>query len=350
MMKRVAVTAACLAGTAATGLFASPANAVGETHIVRSGQSIQAAVDAARPGDTVLVMPGTYEGSVRVTTSDVTIRGTDADATVLTPAAQPAAETCAAQTDVGMCVAGADRVRIESLTVTGFARYGVFASDTDELAVRHVHATQNAQYGIGVEMSTRSRLTENHATGNGQAGILLANTVAEESGATDTRGTEISGNYLNQNHQGVVVRRVRNVTVESNQVTGNCAGVMLVGDENTPQAGDIRVTNNTVTANNASCAATDRLPAVQGAGIVLTGVANSTLTHNTVNDNVGASTMSGGIVLFPSIVGTPNRDNTVQANNLRGNGPADLADNDTAGVNNTFNSNTCQVSVPAGRC
>ncbi len=350
MMKRVAVAVACLAGTAATGMVANPANAASTTHVVRPGQSIQAAVDAARAGDTVLVMPGTYQGSVRVTRPDVTVRGANADRTVLTPAARPASEACAAQTGVGICVSGADRVRIESLTVSGFAKYGVFASDTDRLTVTHVRATANAQYGIGEERSTRSHVVSNRATGNGQAGLLVANTVSEEGGATDTMGTIVAGNALDNNHQGLVLRRVRDVTVESNHATGNCAGMMLVGDENTPHAGDLRVHDNTVTMNNATCAATDRLPVVQGAGIVMTGIENSTVTRNTVMGNVGTSTMSGGIVLFPSLVGTPNRDNTVQANTLSGNGPADLADHDTAGVNNTFSGNSCQVSMPAGRC
>jgi len=349
MMKRVAVAVACLAGTAATGMVAIPANAASTTHVVRPGQSIQAAVDAARAGDTVLVMPGTYQGSVQVTRPDVTIRGEDADRTVLTPAAQPSSATCADQPGVGICVTGADRVRVEGLTVSGFAKYGVFASDTDRLTVTHVRANANTQYGIGVERSTRSHVVSNRATGNGQAGVLVANMVSGEGGATDTQGTVVAGNALDNNHQGLVLRRVRDVAVESNHATGNCAGMMLVGDENTPHAGNLRVHDNTVTTNNATCAATDRLPAIQGAGIVMTGIESSSVRHNTVTGNVGTSPMSGGIVLVPSMVGTPNRDNTVQANTLRGNGPADLADHDTAGVNNTFSGNSCQVSMPAGR-
>ena len=49
--------------------------------IVKRGESIQAAVDRAQPGDTILVLPGTYTGTpgddsvVDVQTSNLTIVG-----------------------------------------------------------------------------------------------------------------------------------------------------------------------------------------------------------------------------------------------------------------------------------
>jgi polygalacturonase len=56
---------------------ASPAAALaGNTIIVTT--TIQAAVDAAQPGDTILVPPGTYRESVLVNKSHLTITGSPA--------------------------------------------------------------------------------------------------------------------------------------------------------------------------------------------------------------------------------------------------------------------------------
>ncbi|MGW1273470.1 right-handed parallel beta-helix repeat-containing protein, partial [Streptomyces sp. NPDC002491] len=83
---------ACTATLLGTGLgAASPATGrpAHRVHVVHPGQSIQRAVDAAAPGDTVLVAFGTYRESVTVKTPGLTLRGMGRG-TVLRPAAAPA--------------------------------------------------------------------------------------------------------------------------------------------------------------------------------------------------------------------------------------------------------------------
>jgi pectin methylesterase-like acyl-CoA thioesterase len=73
---RKLVIAACAAGLG-IALSSGPAASawVSRTIVVWPGQSIQAAVDRADPGDTVLVRPGVYHQSVEIRKDGITLRG-----------------------------------------------------------------------------------------------------------------------------------------------------------------------------------------------------------------------------------------------------------------------------------
>ncbi|KOU56444.1 hypothetical protein ADK57_42410 [Streptomyces sp. MMG1533] len=348
----------CTAAVLGAGLGAAPPVAGHTIHVVRPGESIQKAVDAAESGDTVLVAPGTFHESVKVTTPGLTLRGMGRR-TVIEPAekkavgTKKAANSCA-EGGNGICVVGTkDRkvegVTVASLTVTGFTANGVFATATDGLTVRNVRAVKNGVWGIAQEESVRGVFRRNTARDNGDAGLFLANSVKAEEGATDTRGTVVAGNRLEGNRIGVTVRRLRNLSVEHNRLTGNCAAIFVVGDENKPKAGDLAVRDNRIARNNKLCPKTARLPFLQGSGIVLTGAEETLVTGNVITDNVGTSPLSGGIVLFKSFVGGTSERNRISDNVLQGNAPADLVNADT-GKGNTFEGNTCKASKPAGLC
>ncbi|MET7645534.1 right-handed parallel beta-helix repeat-containing protein [Streptomyces sp. NPDC005426] len=323
-------------------------------HVVRPGQSIQAAVDAARPGDTIFVRPGTYRESVLITTPGLTLRGAG-ERTVIEPGASGSrTDNACAKAGNGICVLGTaqgtvDDVSISSLTVSGFTKSGVWASWTDGLEVRSVTSRSNGVWGIAQQRSTRSDILHNTARSNGDAGIFVANSVDEEGGAIDTGGTRVRGNTLTDNRIGFTARRVRSLTVNRNTFTANCSGVFVVGDEGKPQAGAMTIRSNRITGNNKFCAATERLPAIQGSGIVLTGTESTEVRNNEIRDNVGATPLSGGVVLFKSFVGAKNTDNTISDNTVLGNRPADLANQDT-GTGNRFTGNVCTTSAPAGMC
>ncbi|MEV6183040.1 right-handed parallel beta-helix repeat-containing protein [Streptomyces sp. NPDC052015] len=344
---------ACTAAVVTAGIGAAPPVSSHTTRVVHPGQSIQKAVDASKPGDTVLVAPGTYRESVKVTTSGLTLRGVGRQTVIQPSTLKKAVNSCAAAGN-GICVEGTkDRrlkdVTVASLTVTGFTKTGLTATSTDRLTVRNVTAVKNGVWGIAQERSVRGVFRANTARDNGDAGLFLANTVKAEEGAVDTRGTVVERNRLEGNRIGLTVRRLRNLTVAHNHLTRNCAGVFLVGDENKPRAGALTVRDNRIERNNKSCPKTARLDAIQGSGIVLTGVEDTVVTRNTIRDHAGTSPMSGGIVLFKSVVGTPSERNRISGNTLSNNSPADLVDADT-GKNNTFVGNTCGASRPAGLC
>ena len=367
MTKRHIAYLACTAALLATGLGAAPAGAGEKIHVVRPGESIQKAVDAAKSGDTILLAPGTYSQSVRLTHSHLTLRGWNGES-VLKPATKKAVKArkkagkkagrkgnSCAKAGNGICVEGTKGhpvtdVTITGLTVTGFAKNGLWSSYTDKLAVRDVTAEKNGQWGIAQEHSTRGVFSHNTARNNGDAGLFLANTATQEGGATDTKGAMIAGNRLSGNRVGVTVRRLRNLTISHNDITANCAGVFVVGDETPPRAGALTVSDNRIVKNNKYCAKTARLPFLQGSGIVLTGAEDTEVARNLITDNEGSSPLSGGIVIFKSMVGVTSERNRISENKLERNSPADLVNGDLAGEGNTFQGNTCEASEPEGLC
>jgi nitrous oxidase accessory protein NosD len=344
---------ACTAAVVAAGLGAAPPTDHPTVHRVSPGESIQKAVNTAKPGDAIVLSPGTYHESVRITVPGLTLRGWSARSTVIVPGPSSADSTCA-KAGHGICVTGKDSspvtdVTVRSLTLRGFAKNGLWASGTDRLTVRQVTSENNGQWGFAQEQSVRGVFRDNVAQGNGDAGLFLANTVIAEQGARDTKGAVIRHNRLLGNRIGLTVRRLRNLAVDHNEATGNCVGVFVVGDENRPLPGALSVRHNYIHDNNKYCAKTARLPFLQGSGIVLTGTEDTLVAHNRVEDNRGKSPLSGGIVLFKNFKGAPNQRIEIRDNVVQRNGTADLANRDT-GKGNGFHGNACAVSQPAGMC
>lgn len=341
----IALTAALV--PAGTGLLDRPAQAADTVHVVQPGESVQAAVDAAAPGDIVELAPGSHLGSVRIATDNLTLRGPRTGDAVIMPAAGDASHDCATG-GYGVCAFGtAERkvvgVRVQALTVTGFRKTGVMGRFADRLAVRGVRAHGNGEHGIGQEFSTQGSFSGNTAKDNAQSGLF----VGDEAGSP---GTAVSGNFASGNRIGVHLRRARHVAITGNMLTGNCAGAFLVGDETRPVAGETDIVGNTMTENNRYCPGNERIAHIQGSGIVLTGTQRVRITANHIVDNRGDSPMSGGIVMVPSFTGDATSHQDISHNTVLRNAPADLAERDPRTTGNRYGANTCSTSQPAGLC
>src|SRR5215213_1461322 len=207
------VMAATTGGTA----FAGFAEAKPKGHVVRPGQSIQKAIKAADPGDTIVVRGGIHRQSVKVNKDGISLRGVDA---VLKPPAKPTSSpSCGVS---GFCVE-ADDVSISGFTVRGFPDFGIVTFGARNARFVANSAFDNGEYGITTFSSTGTKIIANRTSGSAEAGIY----VGDSSHADATvAANETYGNFL-----GILVRNARHGKVAANQVHNNCLGMLFLADE-----------------------------------------------------------------------------------------------------------------------
>lgn len=349
--KRPLVLALTLAMGAGIGLMAAPA-ALAATVNVGPGQSIQAAIDAASPGDTIVVAPGTYRENLFINKNNITLQGTPG-ATELAPpgAAKVTHNPCYVSPSNfdGICIKSADGVTVSGFTVRGFPGVGIHAIASDHLTLDNNRLNNNGHDGIAVYRSSFVTISHNQAAGSSDAGILVAD--------SPDGAIVIDGNTTTKNGAGIYVRDLGNNDVFqgnfiiNNDSEGNCVGILALDTPGGPAEamsvyigaaglGGEQFGGNRVIANNKTCPPTQYLPAtVSGTGILALGSqlvpgptgaslgSNFTIRFNTVRDNVPSDTKvpyAGGIVLgtYP---GSPAlTDSNICCNVAFGNQPYDI--------------------------
>ncbi|MGW4238738.1 right-handed parallel beta-helix repeat-containing protein [Streptomyces sp. NPDC004749] len=314
--------------------------------------TISAAVSLARPGDLVLVAPGTYHESVKISTARVTLRGESRDKVVIDGRLrQP-----------NGIVVTAPGVAVENLTVENNTQNGVLVTGSAKAAaglpgqsggydtgdepvtflksflVSHVTATRNGLYGIYAFSAQNGVIEHSYASGSADSGIYVGQCRPCRVAVRDNIAELNAVGYEGTNASG-------DMYVVGNRLVGNRVGLTTNSDHQEkllPQR-DAVIAGNLIAANQ-QAATPEQADGGWGIGIGVDGGTDNRFVRNRIADNSNA-----GLVITATADLPPNGnqilDNTFAANGVDVGWTFPTA---TKGRGNCLRGNDLRTTVPAG--
>jgi parallel beta-helix repeat protein len=209
-----------------------------QSSVVGPGESIQKAVNAADPGDTIVVR-GVHREDVIITKNGIKLRGDDA---VIETPHRPKADSpwSRAFGPEAICVCGGDLnietgeitggPRVSDVSVSGFTIRGL--KDKDDLGIDVTEARnttvvgnrviRNFGLGIGVAGSVNTTVAKNHVIGSPESehGIFVE----------FSSRTKIVNNVVRSNVFGIDANKSPNTTIAGNDSIGNSVDGIGVDD------------------------------------------------------------------------------------------------------------------------
>ncbi|HSE38229.1 MAG TPA: parallel beta-helix domain-containing protein, partial [Blastocatellia bacterium] len=257
---------------------------------VNVGESIQAAVDRARPGDTIEVMPGVYNEEVKIDLDNITLRGI---AAINPPSAlSQANQSLAHQHPPTRPVLDGDKKLGDAVLTTGsnflienfdiqhYVGNGVVAQHARNVTFRNLKIDDTGLYGVYPVSCTGVMIERCVATGIADAALYVG----------QSRDIVVRDSEAYNNVTGIEIENSVNAVVENNNVHDNTGGILVFILPNNPsKAGhNCIVRNNRVINNNhVNFANPNSIVAnvPPGTGVMVMAADNTEVTGNEVRGN-----------------------------------------------------------------
>ena len=340
-----------------------------QSSVVGPGESIQKAINAAHPGDTIIVR-GVHKEDVVIRKDGIKLRGED-NAVIEAPPRAKADSPCSKVTGgpEGICVLGDVNLktgeltgpRVSDVSVSGFTIRG-FKIGSKGASVIDVTGARNTTV-LGNRLIVGNRLIGQVAAPIvvfRSVNTTLANNDVIGSPETDAAGinvfsssrTTVVGNNISGIAWGIAVIDAHRGSFTGNTIHNTCGGMFFEAAPSQP-VDDFEVKGNTVENNTRSCRAAKFGANFSGIGIAVLGASGMEVTGNHLSGNVpsGPTPVSGGVIVSinPFFGGSVKpRNNSIIANHFGRNKPDIFWDK--SGSGNRFVGNLCNTSVPTRLC
>ncbi|MBZ0278893.1 MAG: right-handed parallel beta-helix repeat-containing protein [Anaerolineae bacterium] len=251
----------------------NPAERAPQTITVKTGESIQDAVDQALPGDTVEVEPGVYYETVYIDTPNITMHG------LVNGDERPWLDGEGVRSD-GFNTTG-DNFILEGFGIRNYIGNGVLTTGAEHLVYRDLIVDNAGLYGL-YPVETTDVLIENCvATRIADAAIY----VGQSRGPIIVRNNEVYENVT-----GIEIENSTNADVYNNYAHDNTGGILVFVLPNTPSrvGYNTRVHDNVIENNNHEnfgnpTSVVGLVPS--GTGIMIMSADNTEVYNNTIRGN-----------------------------------------------------------------